>query len=212
MKPKTVATEPVNPAALTTNEQARLAECEAVIEKGLDTFVEVGIALDIIRGAKLYRFRYKTFEEYCNERWGFKKRRAYALIEASKVVKGLEGEYKNVHNCAQITNAGQAAALAKIPPDKRMEALKNVAALGGPVTAKAIEAQKKNFSPYTTKQPEPAHQTNLPIAVPVRSEWKTAVKDLVARRHKVWAEKFGQFPRTIEDEIIKTVEAALSQS
>ena len=56
--------------ALTASQQARLATLEAIVERGLDTFVQVGLALAEIRDARLYKQRYGTFEAYCSERWG----------------------------------------------------------------------------------------------------------------------------------------------
>jgi len=55
---------------LQIEEQEALQQYEAVIEKGLQTFYEVGQALAFIREKKLYRAEYKTFEDYCRERWG----------------------------------------------------------------------------------------------------------------------------------------------
>ena len=52
----------------------RLAECEAVIERGQQTFIEVGQALMEIRDSRLYRETHATFEAYCNERWGWTRR------------------------------------------------------------------------------------------------------------------------------------------
>jgi hypothetical protein len=63
-----------------------LAECEAVIEAGLTTFVEVGEALLHIRDNRLYRQGHRTFEVYCRERWGFSKVRATQLITAAETV------------------------------------------------------------------------------------------------------------------------------
>jgi len=62
-----------------------LAECEAVIERGLATFVEVGAALLEIRGHRLYRETHATFEDYCRERWSFTDRRARYLMEAAEI-------------------------------------------------------------------------------------------------------------------------------
>ncbi len=50
-------------------EASTLAECEAVIEKGMDTFLEVGNALLRIRDERLYRVGFSTFQEYCQARW-----------------------------------------------------------------------------------------------------------------------------------------------
>jgi hypothetical protein len=71
----------------------RLAECEAIIERGLRTFIEVGEALREIRDAKLYAATHATFEDYCKERWGregISRARAYQLIAAAEVSKKLD--------------------------------------------------------------------------------------------------------------------------
>lgn len=74
---------------LTAVELSRLAECEAVIKRGLDTFYAVGSALSEIRESRLYRKGYDTFEDYCQERWGMGRRHVNHLIEASGVVDNL---------------------------------------------------------------------------------------------------------------------------
>lgn len=66
-----------------------LAECEAVVEKGLDTFVEVGEALMEIRDGRLYRDTFNNFEAYCRTRWGINPRYANRLVKAAEVVGGL---------------------------------------------------------------------------------------------------------------------------
>jgi hypothetical protein len=70
---------------LTKPEAARLATCEKAIERGINTFVEVGQALTEIRDAKLYRASHKTFEAYCKDRWEISRPRAYELIDHAKV-------------------------------------------------------------------------------------------------------------------------------
>ena len=60
-----------------------LAECEKVVERGLATFVVVGEALARIRDGRLYRESHKTFEAYCDERWGMSRPRAYQFIAAA---------------------------------------------------------------------------------------------------------------------------------
>lgn len=76
-------------AALTTVETNQLAECEAVIERGLNTFVEVGQALLAIRDARLYRLTHGTFEDYCRERWGMERNYANKLVAAASVMEDL---------------------------------------------------------------------------------------------------------------------------
>ena len=73
-------------AALDRSEAGRLAACEARIERGLATFVDVGQALLEVRDGRLYRAEHGTFEGYCRERWGMSRQRAGQLIDASEVV------------------------------------------------------------------------------------------------------------------------------
>jgi phage N-6-adenine-methyltransferase len=67
-----------------------LAECEVTIERGLETFVEVGQALAAIRDGRLYRESgYTRFEDYCRQRWGWSKTHANRQIEAACVAASL---------------------------------------------------------------------------------------------------------------------------
>ena len=102
---------------LSQDEARSLAEYEKVVERGVETFVEVGDALEAIRDGKLYRAEYRTFEEYCQKRWGFCRDYAYKLIRAAEVV-------ENVDNCLQgpLTES-QARELGRIPEDRRQDVL-----------------------------------------------------------------------------------------
>ena len=75
--------------AITDAETSRLVECEAVIERGLKTFVDVGNALLEIRDSRLYRAEFDTFEDYCRERWNMSRPRAYQFIEAAGLISNL---------------------------------------------------------------------------------------------------------------------------
>ncbi len=66
--------------------EATLTELEAIIDRGKQTFVEVGNALTEIRERKLYRERYATFEDYCQQRHGFSSSRGRQLIAAAATV------------------------------------------------------------------------------------------------------------------------------
>lgn len=74
---------------LKTNEKQELQKHETTIKKGLNTFVEVGQALLEIRENKLYRIEYKTFEEYCQDKWHFTRMRVSQLINASLTIKNV---------------------------------------------------------------------------------------------------------------------------
>jgi hypothetical protein len=69
---------------------ATLEECEAVIEHGLQTFYEVGVALMTIRDQELFRKKgYPSFAAYCRKRWTGGIAQSYRLIEAAKVVQNV---------------------------------------------------------------------------------------------------------------------------
>jgi len=74
---------------LNIEESHELERCEVVIKQGLKTFIEVGQALMTIKEKRLYRINFKTFEDYCIERWAISKPRAYQLIDAANVIIGL---------------------------------------------------------------------------------------------------------------------------
>lgn len=96
--------------SLTKEESTELTRCEAIIEAGLKTFLEVGRALEIIRSAALYRLTHSNFNSYVKDRFDLSPTRTYALINAAKVADGLPGEK---------LNSAQATALGKVDPAKR---------------------------------------------------------------------------------------------
>lgn len=64
------------------NRQKELEECEALLRKGIDTFVEVGQVLCRIRDKELYRVAgYSSFKLYIEERWEFSIRKAQLLMQ-----------------------------------------------------------------------------------------------------------------------------------
>lgn len=88
---------------MTTVEEYNLQRCEAIIERNLQSFVEVGLALLEIREQRLYKATHSTFETYCRERWGMSKRHANRTIEASQFTsKGPIGPIpQNEHQARQ---------------------------------------------------------------------------------------------------------------
>jgi hypothetical protein len=72
--------------ALSLPERSRLAELEQVVDRGLQTFVEVGEALQEIRDGRLYRETHATFRDYCRDRFGFSDSRGRQLIAAARTV------------------------------------------------------------------------------------------------------------------------------
>ncbi|HCG01430.1 MAG TPA: hypothetical protein DEV93_12905 [Chloroflexi bacterium] len=96
------------------SQQAMLASLEEKIEQGLQTFVEVGLALMEIRDRKLYRGEHSSFKEYCKERWNFGDSRARQLIAAAKLTQGLyETAATNGNAPVVVLNERQARKLAR---------------------------------------------------------------------------------------------------
>lgn len=146
---------------LSTSEAGRLAELETVIERGLQTFIEVGSALLEIRNSRLYRHMYATFEEYCQERWDLRKSRIYQLMDAAEVVENLKSstivELSNEYTPLP-TNEAQARPLAKLAVDIQRQVWRKAVetAPQGKITAKHVETVVKEFQ---AAQIEPASFT-----------------------------------------------------
>lgn len=99
---------------LSADEQGRLQSLEAVIEKGKQTFMDVGMALMEIRRADLYRATHSTFENYCTERWGFSRPYANHIIRASQVA-------HEMGTIVPISNEGTAREFVSIPREDRLK-------------------------------------------------------------------------------------------
>lgn len=77
---------------LTTTERTELEQHEAVIERGLQKFYEVGMALLAIRANPKFYRQFGTFEDYCNQRFGLDYRRGKALLDAAEIVNNLKSD------------------------------------------------------------------------------------------------------------------------
>lgn len=78
---------------LSPEEKSQFEQCETIIRKNLNTFIEVGEALAEIRDNRLYRERYKTFEQYCKQEWDFSRSHAHNQIKG----------YEAIHNIKMLT-------------------------------------------------------------------------------------------------------------
>lgn len=184
----------VLPLPLTLTEREELARYEGTIYEGLSTFFEVGKALIEIRNRKLYRVDYRTFEQYCRERWNISRAHAYRMIDAAEVVDNLSP------NRGQILPANelQARALKAAPPEQRQE-----------IWQKAIDAS--NGSQPTAKQITHVIQTELPLSEP---EPEPESEPLI-RSPQVYDQHLRDYERitiTTPDEVIKITAPRLSQN
>ncbi len=101
---------------LTAPERSDLRRLEKVVETGLAMFHPIGEALKQIRDQKLYREKWKTFEAYCEERFGIKRSYAHRLIEAVEI--------KMLPMGNKIKNERQAREVAKAPRRQRNKVVK----------------------------------------------------------------------------------------
>jgi len=130
--------------ALTTGERKTLDQCEAIIARGLRTFIEVGTALMAIRNSRLYRERYSTFEIYLQARWPeLSSRRAYQLMEAATVVQNVN------HGSQMPTSERHVRPLAKLEPEQQRIAWERAleSAPNGKVTAAHVQRVVDQLKP-----------------------------------------------------------------
>jgi hypothetical protein len=126
----------------------------------------------------LYREQFKTFEEYCGERWGIKERQAYRLMDGAKVT-------ENLKSCpiGQLpATESQARPLAKLPADKQSEVWESVTEKAKreerKVTAKDVEmAVSESIDPMGSgKQPIANETYTSETMAGLKRYWKLANK------------------------------------
>ena len=77
------STNPDN--TLTSAEVAHLNKLEAIVQRGLDTDLELGNALAEISDASLYRATHQTFEAYLRDRWEIRRSPDDQLSQAAQI-------------------------------------------------------------------------------------------------------------------------------
>jgi len=164
--PAAVALEPIS-----LDESRDLIALEKVIERGLETFVQVGEALAEIRDRKLYRTEHPTFDAYLDKKWSLSRSRACRLIQAAETVKVLP-----TGNRPQTER--QARPLAALPASQRTEAWQKAAATSpdGQPTAKVVQVvvETMNAKPPKTANVVVTRQTaSEPDATKTPLQWLT---------------------------------------
>jgi hypothetical protein len=114
----------------------RLPKLEAVIKRGLSTFLQVGRALLEIHDGRLYAAEHRTFEEYCSKRWKLSVQRGYQLIDAAKVIDAVSTrvEIEPPENEAQARELAQT--LRREGPEAAAEAWEQAVEQHGPQPTK----------------------------------------------------------------------------
>jgi hypothetical protein len=146
-KPEAVVQEQAEPqgeAALNAAEEMKLEQFETVLKPGLGSFMVVGKALKAIRDERLYRAKFKTFEDYCRQRWDLSDKYAYRHIDAYTVVENLVSKLKTSPNgeTRLPTNESQVRPLTSLEPEQQIKAWQQVLKLcaGKPITANEVQA------------------------------------------------------------------------
>jgi uncharacterized protein YdeI (YjbR/CyaY-like superfamily) len=143
---------------ITATEAERLKELETVIRTGLESFLRVGAALAEIKESRLYRATHPNFPEYCRDRWGMGKSRAYQLIDATAVVGTLRSSTETMPE-----NERQARPLKALPEEQRGAAWDEAVerAQGQPTQEVVQDVVKDRMKPETSTMVEGLGQ-NVP--------------------------------------------------
>ncbi len=159
----------MNDLPLSIRDRDELAQHEAAIERGLKTFIDVGLRLAAVRDKRLYRDQYGTFEEYCEQRWNFSDRRARQLIDAADMVAALP-----IGTIVPVTES-QARQLSGLTPDDAAEVMRLAhRETGGKVTAAAIATARE----AVTARCYPYREHPLTEQLP----WDEQVVDAIAEK------------------------------
>ena len=151
---------------LTAAEQQQLARCEAIIEKGIQSFLEVAEALLEVRDKELFRATHDTFQEYCADKWGITSRHANRLVLAGEVMNNIAGDQLvSDVPAASPKNEAQARELAVLTPEEQVEAAREVAKTTTNPTAKDFKDAAKKVAGKSRKQ-EPEIQADEPEEKP----------------------------------------------
>lgn len=168
---------------------SELAKYEAVIERGMRTIIDVGVAMKAIRDKKLYQGQHETFELYVKNRWECSKSRAYQLIEAAEVDANLS-TIVDKNDLPQMES--QLREVAKAPVEKQAEVVKKAvekaAEENRKPTAKDFKAAVKQVTAELVDDveyedaeeespPEPSHHPKQ-MAGPLMAHVKTLVQML----------------------------------
>jgi len=148
LSPNTAPVDADELDAISMDESRDFVRLEKIVERGLNTFLEVGNALTEIHDRRLYRCEYKTFEAYCRDKWKMDRTYAHRIMAAAETVEMLPMGNKP-------TSERQARPLAKLPAEKRPEAWQRAVdrADGGQPTAADVEAVVEEVKQPSQKRP-----------------------------------------------------------
>ena len=149
--------EKITRLPLSAEEAKLLEDCENAIDDALSGFHTVGQHLRTIKLKKLYRATHDTFEQYCQERFGFGQNYGNRVVRAAEVVDNLKSV--PIGTVRLPATEAHARAMVGLSPEKQIEVATNVKKKVGdsqPTTADFKEevdkVSKKDLKPATAKQ------------------------------------------------------------
>jgi len=189
-------TKPQAEAALNAAEEMKLEQFENVIKQGLGGFKFVGKALKAIRDERLYRAKFKKFEDYCRGQWGLSDKYAYRLIDGYDIATRLQSKLETspIGEIRLPTNESQVRPLGVLEPEQQIKAWQQVLenCEDKPITADEVEAVVNGMVGHPAK---PASKS--------KTELKKAENKL---------EKIGKLvTEALEKDASKTTVASLKQ-
>jgi hypothetical protein len=127
--------------------RAELAASEAIIERGLWGYVEMGLEYKKIRDMRLYRWskgtsaQPVTWESYCHQRWGWSASRVRQLIDAAEAALVLKSVTNgNTSGFPELSNL-------TMPPERVMRELVSIRKDPDAVASAWKRAQAKSPNP-----------------------------------------------------------------
>ena len=75
---------------LSKEEQEKLAELEAVVDRHLKSFLEVVVALLTIKREALWRANYNSWEDYIETKWKMSRQHGHRLIQAGEIMEKVK--------------------------------------------------------------------------------------------------------------------------
>lgn len=145
-----------------TTSRGRLDELEKIIASGIHGFYEIGSVLIEIQADKLYKSQYKTFEEYCKQRWGMTRDYAYKQIKATRALDNL---YTNgIQKATSPLTERNLRPLTDLQPEQQRDVWAGLVNSSQVITEKLVKQAVKeykrvnnipdNLNPRTGKAPQ----------------------------------------------------------
>lgn len=188
---------------LTKGEKKRFSDLCGVVDRGIKSFFEVGMALSEIRESRLYRETHDNFEDFCRERWDIGKTYAHGQIQAYHVV-------ENVRNCGAIipANEAQARPLTMFETDDQIDiwniVLEKANENNGKITASLVSSVVAEYLRKTVKEKIEDRKTRISRETLIAPKFKDAIQSFV----DVVSETINNgFKDTSRDAVLRHIDA-----